>query len=85
MQVHANATLGPAGRLKIVRAVAGGMSQKQAAACFCVSPSTVNRWWRRWREAGTLERGSLACLADRSSRPQAQPRGAAPSRAAPHL
>lgn len=69
MQVHANATLGPAGRLKIVRAIESGMSQKQAAACFCVSPSTVNRWWRRW-QAG---RGSLACLEDRSSRPRRSP------------
>lgn len=33
MKVHANAALGPAGRLALVNAIESGMSQKAAAAC----------------------------------------------------
>jgi transposase len=44
MHFHANAKLGPAGRLALTQAIAAGMSQKAAAAAFCVSPATANRW-----------------------------------------
>jgi transposase len=74
MKVHANAALGPAGRLALVRAIESGMTQKAAAAAFCVAPATAHRWWHRWLEASTAERSSGAWLADRSSRPHRQPR-----------
>jgi transposase InsO family protein len=74
MQLHRRAKLGLAGRHELVRRIEGGMSQKAAAAAFCVSPATANRWFRRWREASEDERRSLACLHDRSSRPRRTPR-----------
>ena len=74
MLLHANAKLGPAGRLALVRAIEGGLSLKQAAACFSVSPATAHRWWHRWVEASDEARRSLACLLDRSSRPHRSPR-----------
>ena len=46
------AKLGLAGRLALVRAVEDGLSLKQAAACFSVSPATVHRWWHRWVDGG---------------------------------
>jgi transposase InsO family protein len=45
----------------------------QAAAWANVSKSTVWEWVRRWRSACPEERGSLACLAERSSRPCCSP------------
>ena len=74
MRVHANAKLGPAGRLALTEAIAGGMSQKAAAAAFCVSPATAHRWWHRRRSAALEERRSGAWLLDRSSRPRRSPR-----------
>ena len=74
MHHHRNATLGPAGRRRIVEAVEGGMSQKRAAARFCVSPATVNRWVLRAREASAAERCLGACFEGRSSRPHTSPR-----------
>jgi transposase InsO family protein len=74
MKVHANAALGPAGRRALVDAIESGMSQKAAAAAFCVSPATAHRWWHRWLGASAAERGSGVWLADRSSRPLRQPR-----------
>jgi transposase InsO family protein len=73
MHHHRNATLGPAGRRRIVEAVEAGMSQKRAAARFCVSPATVNRWVRRAREASSAERAAGACFEARSSRPRRSP------------
>jgi transposase InsO family protein len=74
MKVHGNAALGPAGRLALVEAIESGMTQKAAAAAFCVAPATAHRWWHRWRLASELERRSGAWLRDRSSRPHRQPR-----------
>jgi transposase len=65
MNLHANAKLGLAGRVALVRAIEGGLSLKAAAAAFSVSPATAHRWWHRWLEGGR----SLDSLADRSSRP----------------
>src|SRR5216684_772455 len=78
MYLHANAKLGLAGRLALVNAVEDGLSLKAAAAAFHVSPATVHRWWHRWLEAGEEARATLACLLDRSSRPQRSPRQLAP-------
>jgi hypothetical protein len=47
MYLHANAKLGLAGRLALVRAIEGGLSLKTAAAVFSVSPATAHRWWHR--------------------------------------
>jgi transposase InsO family protein len=74
MKVHANAALGPAGRLALVEAIEQGMTQKAAAAAFCVAPATAHRWWHRWLAASDAERRSGAWIADRSSRPHRQPR-----------
>ena len=70
MNLHANAKLGLAGRRELVLAVEGGMSLKQAAACFSVSPATAHRWWHRWLEGDK----AASALVDRSSRPHRQPR-----------
>jgi transposase InsO family protein len=74
MIVHANAKLGLAGRLALVREIEGGASFRVAAARFGVSPATAHRWWTRWWQASEPERSSLACLHDRSSRPHCSPR-----------
>jgi transposase InsO family protein len=78
MLLDANAKLGLAGRLALVRAIEDGLSLKAAAAAFNVSPATAHRWWHRWLEAGEEARRSLGCLLDRSSRPHRSPRQLAP-------
>jgi len=78
MLLHANAKLGLAGRLALVRAIEDGLSLKQAAVSFKVSPATAHRWWHRWLDAGEEARRSLSCLSDRSSRPRRSPRELAP-------
>jgi transposase InsO family protein len=70
MYLHANAKLGLAGRLALVRAIEEGLSLRAAAAAFSVSPATAHRWWHRWLEG---ERQPDA-LVDRSSRPHRSPR-----------
>jgi transposase InsO family protein len=74
MKVHGNAALGPAGRLALAQAIESGMTQKAAAAAFCVAPATAHRWWHRYRCASTEELSSGSWLCDRSSRPHRQPR-----------
>ena len=78
MLLHANAKLGLAGRLALVRAVEDGSSLREAAASFGVSPATAHRWWHRWRDSSEEARRSLSCLLDRSSRPLRSPRQLAP-------
>src|ERR1039457_6920600 len=73
MQIHGRAKLGPAGRLALTQAVMDGMTLKQAAACFNVSPATAHRWWHRQRAASVEELSSGAWLLDRSSRPHHSP------------
>src|SRR5689334_15721733 len=73
MKVHGNAALGPAGRLALVQAIESGMTQKAAAAAFCVSPATAHRWWHRRLQAGAEELSSRSWLLDRSSRPRHSP------------
>jgi transposase InsO family protein len=70
MYLHANAKLGLAGRLSLVRAIEDGLSLRQAAACFSLSPATVHRWWHRWLDGGRQPQA----LMDRSSRPHRSPR-----------
>ena len=70
MDLHANAKLGLAGRLALVRVIEDGRSLKAAAAAFGVSPATAHRWWHRWCEGGRC----ADALIDRSSRPRCSPR-----------
>ena len=70
MYLHANAKLGLAGRLALVRAIEEGLSLKEAAAAFSVSPATAHRWWHRWLDGGR----QTSSLLDRSSRPLRSPR-----------
>jgi len=74
MKVHANAALGPAGRLALVEAIESGMTLRAAAAALNVAPATAHRWWHRRLAATSTERESGAWLRDRSSRPRRQPR-----------
>jgi transposase InsO family protein len=74
MRVHRNAKLGLAGRLALVQAREQGLSMREVARRFSVSPATVCRWDRRWRRASEEQRCLLACLFDRSSRPGHMPR-----------
>ncbi len=74
MRLHRNAKLGLAGRFALVRACEQGVSMREVARRFSVSPATVCRWHRRWRRASEEERSTLACLLDRSSRPKRMPR-----------
>jgi transposase len=46
-------------RLRVVAAIAGGMSCRQAAARFGVSPSSVIRWWQLERQRGSCAPGKL--------------------------
>jgi transposase InsO family protein len=82
MRVHANAKLGPAGRLALVLLIEGGCSLRTAAAESSVSVATAHRWWHRWLDACPQERSSGAWLEDRSSRPHRQPRRVADELAA---
>ena len=74
MKVHANAALGPAGRIALVEAIASGMTLRAAAAALNVAPATAHRWWHRYRLADAEQLASGAWLRDRSSRPRRQPR-----------
>lgn len=74
MTTHPKAKLGPAGRLALTELIAAGMSQKAAAAAFCVAPATAHRWWHRRLAATEAERCSRTWLFDRSSRPRRSPR-----------
>jgi transposase InsO family protein len=85
MQLHANAKLGPAGRLALVRAIESGMTQKAAAAAFCVAPATAHRWWHRFLSATGEQRRGGGWLLDRSSRPRRSPRQLSAAEEAPIL
>jgi transposase len=41
-------------RSRVVAAVEGGLSRRQAASVFDVAISTVVHWVRRWRETGSV-------------------------------
>jgi transposase InsO family protein len=74
MRVHANAKLGPAGRLALVRLIDGGCSLRAAARESSVSVATAHRWWHRYCDALPAKQQGLAWAQDRSSRPSRQPR-----------
>jgi transposase len=65
---HANATLTPAGRLRLAKLVVDRRwSYARAAERFSVSITTARRWADRYRELGK------AGMVDRSSRPRRSP------------
>jgi transposase len=65
---HANATLTPAGRLRLAKLVVDqGWPCVRAAERFSVSITTARRWAGRYRELGK------AGMVDRSSRPHRCP------------
>jgi transposase len=74
MRVHANAKLGPAGRLALVGLIEGGCSLRAAAAASGVSVATAHRWWQRYCVALLAKQQGLGWAQDRSSRPRRQPR-----------
>jgi transposase InsO family protein len=59
--------------MAVRRVVSEGDTFAQAAAWANVSKSTVWEWVRRYRQATPSARESLACLAERSSRPHRSP------------
>ena len=68
MKIHANAKLGPKGRLTMVRRVVDeGWSIAGAAEAAGVSERTCSKWVRRYRDEGE------AGLCDRSSTPRSVP------------
>jgi len=68
MKVHANAPLGPKGRLTMVeRVIERGWSLAEAAAAAGVSERTCSKWVARYRAEGQ------AGLLDRSSAPRSIP------------
>lgn len=86
MRVHANAKLGPAGRLALVRKIEGGCSLRAAARESAVSVATAHRWWHRYVSAGVSENAAgLGWARDRSSRPHRSPRRLSAAEEAPIL
>jgi transposase InsO family protein len=83
MQVHANAKLGPAGRVALVEMVGSGVSLRAAAAALNVAPATAHRWWHRFAVASHEERLLGSWARDRSSRPHRCPRQLTASEEAP--
>jgi len=74
MTTHPKAKLGLAARHELCRLIEGGVSIRQGARTFNVSPATAHKHWHRWQEANGAERATLRCLCDRSSRPRRSPR-----------
>ncbi len=71
---HANSTLTPRGRHRMVLLVEElDFTFEAAAAASNVSRSTCWEWVRRWRDADEQGRADLSCLTDRSSRPKSSP------------
>jgi transposase InsO family protein len=71
---HHKARFTAHGRAVVVaRVVDHGETSPPPAGGAHVSKSTVWEWVSRWRAASEADRGSLACLQERSSRPQHSP------------
>jgi len=85
MKVHANAALGPAGRIALCRLIDEGKTLRAAAAALNVAPATAHRWWHRRQDASAEELRSGAWLRDRSSCPHRQPRRMSPDQEQPIL
>jgi transposase InsO family protein len=71
---HHRARFTAFGRWEVARhVIEEGETFARAAARADVSTSTVWGWVARWRAASPEDRASLACLAERSSRPHRSP------------
>jgi transposase InsO family protein len=71
---HANSTLTPKGRMRMVALVEErDFTFEAAAAASNVAKSTAHTWVSRWREADEEQRRDLSCLRDRPSRPKRSP------------
>jgi transposase InsO family protein len=71
---HANSTLTPKGRRRLVALVEEDrLTFEAAAAASNVAKSTAHTWVSRWREADDERRRDLSCLRDRPSRPKHSP------------
>jgi transposase InsO family protein len=68
VDVHKNAPMTPAGRLRLVEALAQGSSVAAVAEAFRVDRKTVRKWRRRFQLEGR------AGLNDRTCRPKRSPR-----------
>ena len=74
MRQHRNAKLGPAGRIELVRLIEEEeLTERQAAACLSVAPSTAHHWRVRRRAASAAEVVSGAWANERLSRPRRSP------------
>ncbi len=62
--MHRNAPLTPQGRLRLCQRIEDGWTIASAAESMNVSRQTAHKWWRRYRELGSIG------LEDRSSRPR---------------
>src|SRR4051812_6125285 len=72
--MHANATLTPLMRAKMVALLSSKtLSLRAAAAAYSVSEKTVRKWLRRAQDEGPMDR-----FEDRSSVPKLQPRKTSP-------
>ena len=72
--IHSNATLTPAGRLKLAKLVVDrGWPPVRAAERFSVGSTTARRWAARYRDALASGTAPLAAMSDRSSRPRRSP------------
>jgi transposase InsO family protein len=67
VDTHKNAPMTPAGRLRIVEAVAAGEPMTAVAARLGIDRKTVRKWLARFQAEG------LGGLSDRSSRPHCSP------------
>jgi transposase InsO family protein len=85
MKVHANAALGPAGRIALCELIDEGKTLRAAAAALNVAPATAHRWWHRRQGASAEELRRGDWFRDRSSRPHRQPRHLSPAEEEPIL
>lgn len=68
MNTHKLARLTPTGRYLMIERLEAGEAVHTVAEGLLLSPTTIYRWWRRYRTEG------VAGLEDRSSRPRRSPR-----------
>jgi transposase len=46
-------------RIRVIEAIDGGLSTRQAASRFCIGIATAGAWHRCWRKTGETEPGRL--------------------------
>ena len=58
-QTHSTTPLSTDLRERVINAVEGGMSCREAARVFGIAPSTAIKWVDRWRRTGSYERCAM--------------------------